>query len=110
LLRALDALEHGEPRRHAEVTMSRWNKLTEHFQALISRFGNEAPGPVHDAAERLSSLSTAFTAARGQNVLFEQDKILAAAEKALLETLTQIRSARPRDCVFQANVVSTVTR
>jgi len=108
LLGALESLEKAEPKRRLEVALARWNKVTEHFQALIARFGDQVP--THGISQRLGALSAAFDLARRKNDPFEQEKLLGAAEESLLEAVVQIRSAHPDDCSFQASVVSTVLR
>jgi hypothetical protein len=108
LLRQLDALTQGEQQRRAEVIVARWNKVTERFQGLIHRFNSQAPGPTALASQRIAKLSDAFEEARKKSDLNRQEEFLRSAEEALLQVVVQIRAARPEDCDFQANVVTTV--
>jgi hypothetical protein len=108
LLAQFDGLGAKEKTRRKEVVRARWNKVTERFQALIGRFNAEAPAPAALASRRLADLSGAFEKAEDQGASLEQEELLAAAEKTLLDAVADIRSARPADCDFQAAVVARV--
>lgn len=96
-------------RRHA-VQLARWNRTTERFSALTEGFGKTLPQAVGSASERLAALSPVFEQAYAAGDSLDAEEALQAAEAALLTLTQQLRATRPRDCVFQAEVVGTVTR
>jgi hypothetical protein len=110
LLRSVDGWEESEARRRSEVTLARWNRLTERYGALVSRFEYQVPAQTAGAAQRLEALSGAFELAARAKDDEGMESALAAAEAALGTLVAQVRGARPADCRFQAEVVATALK
>ncbi len=110
LLTALEALRTAEVTRRHDVLLARWNKLTERFGALTRRFEADAPGAVASNSSRFQELSRGFEEATRQKVLAREDELVTAAEATLVTLVAQLRKARPDDCAFQTEVVTTALR
>jgi len=110
LLEALGALEKSERARRAQVLLARWNKLTERFAALVSRFQKEAPGPVTSHSKRFESLSVAFNTATRDDRLSGQQQAVEGAEATVRALARDIRAARPEDCGLQKDVLGALVR
>jgi hypothetical protein len=101
LLRALDRLAEAEAERRRQVTLSRWNQLTEWFASISSRHHGNAAAPVASATRRFSQLSLAFDAAVRQGKLEQQGEVVRSGEQAITALVKEMRALRPQDCHFQ---------
>lgn len=110
LLAAHAKLYASEAQRRHEVQLERWNRTTERFAALMERWSKELPQAMASASERLAALSPVFETAYGSNGGLDAEEALQAAEAEILTITHRLRTARPQDCAFQAEVVATVTR
>jgi hypothetical protein len=108
LLPRLDALAVVEQERRHRVQLARWNRTTERFSALVLRFEAQVPQAVGAAGRRLEALTRTFERALATKDPLGAEEALRAAEEALTTLVAQLRSARPGDCAFQAEVVATV--
>lgn len=104
LLVRLDELQTAESLRSADVTVARWNRLTERFHVFLTRFGPSHPGPTDVVSRRLGALSVAFEDATQQGSGTRQAEALAAAEGAFAELVRQLQSLAPDDCAFHREV------
>jgi len=110
LLSVHRALVDAERTRRHAIQLARWNRTTERFSALMEGFGEKLPQAMARASERLAALSPVFEQAHAAKEALDAEEALQAAEAELLTLTHQLRATRPRDCVFQAEVVRTVTR
>ncbi len=110
LLSRLDALTAAEDGRRHRVQLERWNRTTERFGGLVRRFEPQVPQAVGAAARRLEVLTRAFETKHTARDTLGAEEALLAAEESLSSLVTQLRSARPGDCAFQAEVVATAAR
>ena len=101
LLPAVDRLNRSESERRRQVTLARWNKITEWFAAVTSRHQASAATPVAAAAKRFSQLSPVFDAAVRQGDLDQQGDVVRAGEQALTALVKELRALKPNDCTFQ---------
>lgn len=98
------AAEHA---RQKQTVLARWNKVTDRYTALVSRYEPQVRGKTEQAARRFEQLSGVFLKAAEQDDLAEQTQVGRAAEELLSELVSTIRAGKPNDCEFQAQVVAT---
>lgn len=99
-------MKEKEKERREKVLLQRWNKLTERFSNLVSRFEPEVRGIVDAHSRRLETLSTAYATAAEKHDLGQQEQLVTSAHEILEQFVDQIRAQRPDDCDFQSKVVA----
>lgn len=99
-------LKTKQKERREKVLLQRWNKLTERFSNLVSRFEPEVRGIVDAHSRRLETLSTAYATAAEKHDLEQQEQLVTSAHDLLEQFVEQIRAQRPDDCDFQTKVVA----
>jgi hypothetical protein len=104
LLPAFDRLTAAEAKRRKDVTLARWNKLTEWFASLSSRYQGDASSPVSAATKRFSQLSQVFDTAVREGKLDQQAEVVRGGEQALTELVKELRALKPDDCRFQQDL------
>lgn len=106
LLTRLQELAVQERKRRDQVTLERWNKLTDRYGALVSRFEKQI-GDLDERARRMERLSEQFTAAAERHEVGKQEELMRAAEQTVADLVDALRARAPADCAFQASVVAT---
>ncbi|MFL5320291.1 MAG: hypothetical protein ACJ790_11595 [Myxococcaceae bacterium] len=103
----MEELRISERLRRNKILLARWNKLTDRYSALVSRFEPQVRASMEERARRFEKLSDAFTKAAEAKDVLHEDELVRAAEDNLSDLVDAIRGTAPNDCAFQASVVAT---
>lgn len=106
LISGFAALKASEEKRREKVLLMRWNKLTERYSNLVSRFEPEVRGFVDRHARRLETLSSAYSKASETHDVPKQEELVRAAQELVEQFVEEIRAQKPEDCDFQSKVVA----
>ncbi|HEY8210021.1 MAG TPA: hypothetical protein VIG99_21195 [Myxococcaceae bacterium] len=104
LLPTLDRLATSESKRRKEVTLARWNKITEWFATLSARYQGDAASPVAAATKRFSQLSLVFDTAVREGTIEQQTEVVRAGEQTLGSLVKELRALKPEDCQLQQDL------
>jgi hypothetical protein len=101
LLPAFDQLIASESQRRKDVTLARWNKITEWFAGVSARYQGDAASPVSAATKRFSQLSLVFDTAVREGTVEQQAEVVRSGEQTLTTLIKDLRAQKPDDCRFQ---------
>jgi len=101
ILPVFDKLVAAESRRRKEVTLARWNKITEWFATISANSQGDAASLVSAATKRFSQLSLVFDTAVREGTIDQQAEVVRAGEQTLTSLIKELRAQKPEDCRFQ---------
>lgn len=101
ILPIFDTLVASESQRRKDVTLARWNKITEWFAGVSAKYQGDAASPVSAATKRFSQLSLVFDTAVREGTIDQQAEVVRAGEQTLTTLIKELRVQKPDDCQFQ---------
>jgi len=110
LLPLFDKLVASESRRREDVTLERWNKITDWFATVSARYQGDAASPVSAATKRFSQLSLVFETAVREGTLEQQAEVVRAGEQTFSSLIKDLRAQKPEDCRFQQELTAVGSR